>query len=71
MINIPITPLNITLILINIINIINKGLESEKLKINDISKKDENEIEFFLHIGSNNFTFNIKYIDLGFELRCC
>ena len=47
MISIPITPLNITLILINIINIINKGLESEKLKLNDISKKDENEIEFF------------------------
>ena len=47
MISIPITPLNITLILINIINIINKGLENEKLKINDISKKDENEIDLF------------------------
>ena len=57
------------MILINIINIINKGLENEKLKINDLSKEDDNEIEDFLHICCDNIIFNIKYSGKNFFLK--
>ena len=46
MINLPIKPLKI-IFFESYINKINKGLENEKLKINDISRKDVNDIEEF------------------------
>lgn len=41
-------------------NIINKGLEKEKLKLNDKSKTDENKIANSLHIGSDYSIYKEK-----------
>ena len=45
------------------INIINKGLENEKLKLYDKSKIDENEISNFLHIGIYYPIYPLNSID--------